>query len=264
VEGDLARARFRWLGTAGFELRFGLTNILVDPFLSRGEGARPVLPLQAGDLHADAILLTHGHFDHAYDVPVLAQATGAPVYASAPVCEALHDLGIPARQLRPMAASRVWRVGEVSILAVASRHVRFDPPLVWRALRRVGWQVLRLLRSMAAYPCGDVLGYQFTTTQGSVLHFGSAGWYRAELERLKPDVVLLPLQGHSRIYEVAAQAIGLLSPRRVVPHHFDDFYPPLSEFIDAQAFVAMMHQRMPGVEVVEPQIGKWMALLECD
>jgi L-ascorbate metabolism protein UlaG (beta-lactamase superfamily) len=240
VEGDLARARFRWLGTAGFELRFGLTNILVDPFLSRGEGARPVLPLQAGDLHADAILLTHGHFDHAYDVPVLAQATGAPVYASAPVCEALHDLGIPARQLRPMAASRVWRVGEV------------------------GWQVLRLLRSMAAYPCGDVLGYQFTTTQGSVLHFGSAGWYRAELERLKPDVVLLPLQGHSRIYEVAAQAIGLLSPRRVVPHHFDDFYPPLSEFIDAQAFVAMMHQRMPGVEVVEPQIGKWMALLECD
>jgi L-ascorbate metabolism protein UlaG (beta-lactamase superfamily) len=242
-------------------LRFGLTHILVDPFLSRGEEARPVLPLQAGELRADAILLTHGHYDHAYDVPMLAQGTGAPVYASAPVCDVLHDLGMPARQLRPMAAGRVWRVGEVSILAVASRHARFDPPLVWRALRRVGWQVFRVLRSMAAYPCGDVLGYQFTTVPGSVLHFGSAGWYREELERLKPDILLLPLQGHSRIYDIAAQAVGLLSPRRVIPHHFDDFYPPVSEFIDAQVFAAMMGRRMPGVEVVEPRIGEWMPLL---
>ena len=260
VEGDLSVARFRWLGTAGFELRLGLISVLLDPFLSRGKGARPVLPLAAADLHADAILITHGHYDHAYDVPNLARQTGAPVYASASVCDVLHDLGIPARQLRSMAAGRMWRIGQVSVLAVASRHARFDLPLVWRGLRRLGWQAFRLLRAMAAYPCGDVLGYQFTTVQGSVLHFGSAGWYREELARLHPDVVLLPLQGHSRIYDIAGQATGLLRPRRVVPHHFDDFYPPVSELIDVQAFGTMMRERMPDVEVVVPRIGEWMSL----
>jgi L-ascorbate metabolism protein UlaG (beta-lactamase superfamily) len=253
-------ARFCWLGTAGFALRFGVTAVLVDPFLSRPRGARPALPLRAADLEADAILVTHGHYDHAYDVPALAQQTRAPVYASASVCEVLHDLGVPARQLHPMAADRTWRIGEVSVLAVAARHVRFDVALVWRGLRRLGWQVFGLLRTMAAYPCGDVLGYQFTTVQGSALHFGSAGWYREELERLSPDVVLLPLQGHSRIYDIAAQATGLLAPRRVIPHHFDDFWPPVSEQIDVPSFATVMGERMPGVEVVEPQIGKWTSL----
>jgi L-ascorbate metabolism protein UlaG (beta-lactamase superfamily) len=260
VRASRAGAWYCWLGTAGFALRLGSTAVLIDPFLSRWERARPRLPLQAGDLQANCILVTHGHHDHAFDVPALAEQTQAPVFASASVCEALHDLGIPARKLRPMAAGRTWRVGEVSVVAVDARHVRFDLPLVWRAMRRSGWQVLRMLREMAGYPCGDVLGYQLSTTQGSVLHFGSAGWYRQELERLNPDVALIPLQGHSRIYDIAAQAVRLLAPRRVIPHHFDNFAPPLSEFIEVPPFAAIVRERVPGVEVVEPQIGKWAPL----
>jgi L-ascorbate metabolism protein UlaG (beta-lactamase superfamily) len=251
----------RWLGTAGFELRFGVTCLLVDPFLSREAEARPILRVRARDLDADAILVTHGHFDHASDVPELVAQTMAPVYASASVCEALHDLGVPARRLHPLAGGRVCEVGQVSVLAFAARHARFDAALVWRALRRMGWRALSALRPMAAYPRGDVLGYQLATQHGTLVHLGSAGWYRQELERLHPDVALLPLQGHSRIHELVAQATEWLAPKRVVVHHFDDFYPPVSEFIDVQPFVGLVNKRLPETEVVVPRIGEWMSFL---
>jgi L-ascorbate metabolism protein UlaG (beta-lactamase superfamily) len=176
------------------------------------------------------------------------------------VCEALHDVGVPVRRLHPLAGSRACQVGQVSVFAFASRHARFDVPLVWRALRRTGWRALGLLRPFAEYPCGDVLGYRLKVKEGTVVHLGSAGWYQEELARLRPDVALLPLQGHSRICELVAQATEWLAPRRVIVHHFDDFYPPISEMIDVQPFVELVGRRFPGVEVVEPRIGEWMPL----
>ena len=260
IDHDLSRSRIRWLGAAGFELQLGAVSVLLDPFVSYSHHAHPGLGLGIRDLRAGAIFVTHGHLDHAADVPAIAQQTGAAVYAATTVCETLHDLGVPARQLHPLAGGRFCRVGHVSVLAVAARHVRFDLPLVWRTVRRVGIGAVGLLRRLGAYPCGDVLGYQFSTEKGTVVHFGSAGWYREELVQLHPDVALLPLQGHSRITSRVVQAAEWLRPRRVIPHHHDDFFPPLSKAIKVQPFVELMRQRLPGVGVIEPQVGRWMPL----
>ena len=248
---------FRWLGTAGFELRLGAVNLLVDPFLV----SRPGSTLSLQDLQIpDAVLLTHGHFDHAADVPLLAGRTAAPIYASATVCEALHDMGVPARRLRPLTGGRTCRVGEVVVKAVAARHVRFDLPFLWRALRRMGRRAFSILRMAGAYPCGEVLGYLFTTHGRRAVHFGSAGWYDAELRTLAPDTALLPLQGRSDIHRLVARMAELIAPRRVIVHHHDDFFPPLSEQVDPSPFIALLRERMPGVEVVIPHLGEWQPL----
>jgi L-ascorbate metabolism protein UlaG (beta-lactamase superfamily) len=257
---DRSGSRLRWLGAAGFELELGPVSVLVDPFISYSHHTHPGLGLGIGDLRAGVIFVTHGHLDHAADVPAIAQRTGAPVYAATSVCETLHDLGVPVRQLHPLAAGRLCRVGHVSVLAVAARHVRFDLPLVWRTARRVGLGAVSLLRTFGAYACGDVLGYRFATNEGTVVHFGSAGWYRDELVQLHPDVALLPLQGHSRIHSRVVQAAEWLRPGRVIPHHHDDFFPPLSQAVPVQPLVALMRQRLPEVEVVEPRVGRWMPL----
>jgi L-ascorbate metabolism protein UlaG (beta-lactamase superfamily) len=234
--------------------------VLIDPFLSRSKRARPVLDVTVRDVEADALFVTHGHFDHAYDVPAIARQTGAPVYASTSVCESLHDLGVSARQLHPMAGGRTCRVGQVAVRAVAARHVRFDPLLVWRALRRIGRSAFSLLQTVGAYPCGDVLGYQLRASEGTVAHFGSAGWYLDQLALLEPDVALLPLQGSSRISKIVLQAAERLRPRRVIAHHHDDFFPPLSEQVDLRPFVELLALRLPDVEAVAPAIGEWMSL----
>ena len=252
---------FRWLGTAGFELRLGATNILIDPYLSRTPEARPSLALGPADVRADAVFLTHGHFDHAYDVPEIALRSGAPVFGSSSVCAAMHDLGVSARQLHVLPDWRTCQLGEVTVLGIPSGHVRFDLPLAWRAARRAGLgNLFRFGRKAAGQPCGNVLGYQFAIRGHKALHFGSAGWQQAALAKLQPDVAMIPLQGHSDIYQRAAHLVELLHPKRVIPHHHDSFFPPISEQVDVEPFFRMLHRDMPDVVAVEPRIGQWMPL----
>jgi L-ascorbate metabolism protein UlaG (beta-lactamase superfamily) len=159
-----------------------------------------------------------------------------------------------------LAGGREVSLGTVSVLAVPARHARFDLLTVLRSLRRMGRDAFRTVRRFAAYPCGDVLGYRLSTSGGSCAHLGTAGWYRAELMGLRPDVALLPLQGHTRIHERVARAAKWLEPRRVVIHHYDDCCPPLTEHVDPAPFVALMAQQQPPVEVVVPVVGAWFPL----
>ena len=70
-------ASIRFLGHASWELTDGGTTVLVDPWLT----GNPKAAAAAGDLSADAVLLTHGHPDHYGDTIDIAKRTGAPVLA---------------------------------------------------------------------------------------------------------------------------------------------------------------------------------------
>ncbi len=62
-----------WLGTAGFRIKTGSTTILIDPYLSRNEMARPEQPLNPPDIDdGNLIFVSHGHFDHIMDIPEIA------------------------------------------------------------------------------------------------------------------------------------------------------------------------------------------------
>jgi L-ascorbate metabolism protein UlaG (beta-lactamase superfamily) len=250
-----------WYGTAGFRVETGGRVFLIDPYLSRNEKARPALPFgPEGVTEARAIFLSHGHFDHAADVPQIARLTGAMVYCSTETAEALRRQGLADAQLVAVRDGDILDLGAYRAQCFRSAHIRFDFLLIARTFLRSIPSIpakMRLLPRLRHWPRGQVLAWRFTLAAEDnrvVQHFGSAGCTEDELARLArlgpPDALMFPLQGHSHICQIAAQIVARLRPRVVIPHHHDDFYPPLSQAVDIAPFVEAMRQLSPSVEVV--------------
>jgi L-ascorbate metabolism protein UlaG (beta-lactamase superfamily) len=260
-----------WYGTAGFRIETGGRVFLIDPFLSRNAEACPALPFGPEEVtEGDEIFLSHGHFDHAADVPQIARRTGATVYCSAEAAEALRRRGVADAQLVVAHDGDGFDLSVYRAHCFHSSHVRFDLPLVVRTLIRAIPTLLvrpRLLSGSRDWPAGQVLSWRFTLAAEAdrlIHHFGSAGCTDGELARLAsldaPDVLLFPLQGHSRICEIAAQTVARLHPRVVILQHHDDFYPPISQAVDIAPFVKAMGRLSPPVKVVELSMGEPLVL----
>ena len=70
-----------WWGTAGYQIKTESQTFLIDPYLSRNKMARPHQDLTPSEISvADRIFISHGHFDHIYDVPAIAEKIGATVH----------------------------------------------------------------------------------------------------------------------------------------------------------------------------------------
>ena len=68
---------YTYYGHACFLLSDGEYKVLFDPFLS----GNPQATIKYKDVHADYILITHGHDDHIGDAPEIAANTGAEIVA---------------------------------------------------------------------------------------------------------------------------------------------------------------------------------------
>jgi L-ascorbate metabolism protein UlaG (beta-lactamase superfamily) len=71
--------KITYFGHSAFQIETAGAKILVDPFITGNEHAKGVV--EPGDLEADAIILSHAHFDHVGDAASIAKRTGALVVA---------------------------------------------------------------------------------------------------------------------------------------------------------------------------------------
>ena len=85
-----------WLGHGTWLIATGGHNVLVDPFLDDS----PSAPVKSGDVTADYILVSHGHFDHVADAAKIANRTGATVVSNFESCEWLAKQGV--KKTEPM------------------------------------------------------------------------------------------------------------------------------------------------------------------
>ncbi len=255
--------KLRWLGTAGFELVSGDTVILIDPYLTRNDRARPVQPLQPDDLkHADAILVSHGHFDHTYDIPRIAINTGARVICPEGVGMSLQRRSTPPGQVQPLRPFETVSIGEVTVTAFPSQHVDFDVPLVLKTLSRSVTRMPEIaMLGPSRFPLGGVFVYLIEVEGKRLVHMGSAHLESEVTERARPvDVFLVPVQGRTDIQKVAVRLTRELKPVLAIPHHHDSFYPPLSQSVDLHPYLAGVAREVPGTMVVTPHLNRWMEL----
>jgi L-ascorbate metabolism protein UlaG (beta-lactamase superfamily) len=243
-----------WLGTAGFQFKTGENTFLVDPYLSRNSGASPRQSLSSSDIiAADQIFISHGHFEHLFDIPAIAAHTGATVYGCPVAAETLQHNGLQTDQIRLVSKDGyAVEFDEYRAQAFFSRHVEFDRWLLIKTLTRVNVHISRYLPLMKKYPAGQVLSWLFEIDGKVIRHFGSAGSTPQELQRFsrqKIDVLLVPLQGHTHICDIALNYVRALKPQMVIPHHQDDFFLPISTYVDIQPFVESVKRTCPETEV---------------
>ena len=260
--GDL---RIRWLGTAGVVLRTPGTTLLVDPFVSRPSLlealARPLVPdLESIRAHVparvDGIACGHGHYDHLLDAPMIAQLTGATLAGSRAVCNVGRAARLPADRLVEIAPSGgAWRVGDFEVRFVRSRH-----GLLAGRVPHPGDIVAppRLPARWFEYRLGDPFGILVRGAGVTVYHNGSANLVDEELRGLQADVLLLTLALSDATPRYVERLVGLLSPKVVVPIHWDSFFSPLEDgvrrlpWIDVDAFAAEVRAVAPDATIVEP------------
>lgn len=243
-----------WFGTAGFKIESSAHTLLIDPYFTRNRGAFPKQPLKPPDIHtANLIFITHGHFDHIFDVPAIASKTNATVYCGRGVDQTLIQNGLNASRIR-----RVKKDGEtfhfdgLKAQAFFSRHIHFDRWLMVRALCRMHINLPRYLPLLRNYPEGQVLSWRISLEGKTLHHFGSGGSSAPELKKLgqQPiDILLVPMQGHTHITRIAHNYVASLTPKMVIPHHQDNFFPPISTLVNTLPLVNQVKKSHPDIPV---------------
>ncbi len=182
--------RVTYLGTNGYQFEFKGHALLVDPYFSRVDlfsvalGARiqpnisritdAMRHLASRAPKVDAILVTHGHFDHLLDVPVVMATTKARLIASASSVELAKRAGaLSGQAVKP---GDVRRIGSWKIRVLPATHDRlfgkvpFDRP------------PSRVPQRAADWICGEPLAF-LIEVNGQRIYIDSGG----TLAQLPPD-----------------------------------------------------------------------------
>lgn len=185
-----------WLGQAGFIISAERHRILIDPYLSDSLAqkyhgtATPherMMPAPAGvrELGAiDLVLVTHHHTDHMDPATLRPLAEANPalrlVVPRASRAEASRRAGVALDRLIPMDAGEIVSpLPDVTVTAVRAAH---------ETLERDADGFHRFL------------GYALKVRAATLLHTGDTVPYDGQVEeiaRLRPDVLMLPVNGRS-------------------------------------------------------------------
>lgn len=260
----------RWLGTAGLEIAFDETALLVDPYLTRAgkldlllRRLRPSadrIRAYARGLpgRVSAIVCGHTHFDHALDVPFLAKETGCLLVGS-PSLKTLAELSGINPDIRVCrGGEEVALPGGASVRMTPSRHGRV---LFGRVPYPGGIDPRAELPFKAGqYRLGAMFMPRVEAGGVNIVHQGSAGYLEAELEGQRCDVLFMCVPGWKKTPGYPDVCIEMLRPEVVIPFHFDDFTTgiPASGPVrrlpgsDLGGFIARISRHAPGIVVRVP------------
>jgi len=227
----------QWLGTSGFRLTYEDHSIIIDPYLTRVPmsdifrgWARPAsAPLINRHIpgKADAILIGHTHFDHAYDTPYLARRDGCKAYGSRSL-GALMALYDQADQWVDVENYRVYEIGPFEVTFVPSVHSKLVLGLTVPFKGDICCEHFDQL-TPNAYSCGQVYGIHIRVAGVTFYHQGSADLIEDAIRHSNVDYFLAGIAGRGFTKRYTERISRLLEPRVVVPHHYDDFFAPIDE-----------------------------------
>jgi L-ascorbate metabolism protein UlaG (beta-lactamase superfamily) len=202
------------------------TRLVIDPFFSDN----PVCDVPVGDVEADFILITHGHYDHIADAIPLAERTGATIVATFEVAKFLEGKGLKASP-HHIGGGVEYPFG----------YVKLTPALHGGIVELPGGEAFTSL------PAGILIELK----SGQRFHHAGDTALLTDMQLLKGkvDVALLPIGDRFTMGPAdAVRAVEFIEPKVVIPIHYNT-WPPIEQ--DADAFKAAVGDRAQ-VEIMSP------------
>jgi len=227
-----------WLGHGTFQFRLDSGEVIVmDPWV---EG-NPSYPKNHSFQRIDAILVTHGHFDHIHDAVPLAKKFKPKVVAIFETCAWLTSKGV--ENCSGMNKGGTQEAGPIKVTmthAVHSCGIQNGDQIIYG---------------------GEAAGYVLHFPDGRRAYFSGDTNVFSDMQLIEklyqPELAFLPIGDfYTMGPREAALACRLLSPKKVIPMHFGTF--PL--LTGSPAELAHLLQDFPQTEVWNIKIGvpvKW-------
>jgi len=235
-----------YLGTSTILISDGTTHLLTDGYFSRVSipqllfsRLKPDEPRidqalkAAGITSLDAQLVLHSHFDHAMDVAVVAQKTGAQLLGSASTAMVGRGGGLPESRITTIETHHPYQFGQFTVQFVPASHVPL--PAAVEAMTGKGDIPAPVVppARVGAWEEGHSYGVVISHPNGSVLIQGSSGAVTGALDAYQADYALLASASLGKqtdhyqqaFMEETAKAVGA---HTVIPVHWDDFFSELT------------------------------------
>jgi L-ascorbate metabolism protein UlaG (beta-lactamase superfamily) len=119
----------RWLGNANFEFAYKGKVYLFDAYFDRTPRSHPIGFKAADVSKAEAIFVSHAHFDHISDIGPVAKQTGAPVIGAPITAETAKKLGAPERQIVVAKGGETMKFGDAVVEIALAQHSTIQPGL---------------------------------------------------------------------------------------------------------------------------------------
>lgn len=251
--------KITWYGTATIGIDDGKTKLLFDPFVRMNKRIETT-PVE-GFMGFDAVLVTHGHFDHIYSIPELVEKDkNVPVYCTETPKKTLMGKGVPEERIITFKPDDVIKIGDFTIRPRRFRHIVFDPLYIMSVfpkgvvmLRRLLWEGY-MNRKMPEG--GEIVAFEIEAEGKKIFLTGSFREYPDEVYPDDIDLLILANGGSVLVPEKTKNFIAKYRPKRILVDHFDDAFPPVTRNLSTDRLRRTIKKNHPDIEFTVPEICK--------
>jgi L-ascorbate metabolism protein UlaG (beta-lactamase superfamily) len=220
-----------FLGHAALLLESDGQKVLIDPFFT----GNPAAATTAARAQADCILISHGHADHVGDAIDIARRTGATVVANYEIATWLEKQGL--KNVHGMQHGGGFRFPFGRVKMTLAFHGSVLPD---------------------GSNGGNPAGFHITFADGKKVYDAADTGLFGDMKLIGEegiDLAFLPIgDNYTMGPDDALRAVKLLSPRKVVPIHYNT-WPPINQ--DAAAWAKQVQGQTQAQPVVLKP-GEWV------